>query len=104
MSAENLDKFQKLALTNPALQAKLKEARDQASFANRVVELGKENGLIFTAEEVSARITAAAQKKATGGELSDKELDLVAAAAISFGDSLLCGYCGKTSGSFKLPV
>jgi predicted ribosomally synthesized peptide with nif11-like leader len=101
MSAENLKKFEQLVLKNPSLQTKLKDAQNEGNFVKKVVQLGQENGISFTAQEVSARMAAATAARPTGGDLSDRELDAMAAGYTSYGDSILCGYCGKTSATSK---
>lgn len=95
MADQGLDGFYAKVMTDPALQARLKDSPDAASFVATAVQLGQQHGYSFTAEEVVAKLRA----PAGGAEMSEKELAAVAGGYVSFGGSVLCGYCGKTSGT-----
>ena len=102
MSRENLDKFYEAVLSKPALQESLKNSPDLKGFTELVVTLGQQEGLAFTAEEVSEKLAANTQSTA-GRELSDQELEMASGGAISFGSSYWCGACGKTSATVAVP-
>ncbi len=75
MSTHAVEQFYQQVVQNPALQARLTAATDEAAVLNLAVELGQEHGLTFTVSEVKAwldgRPTAAAL------ELQDDDLDRV---------------------------
>jgi predicted ribosomally synthesized peptide with nif11-like leader len=103
MANEALEQFYRRVMSDPSLQTELKDVTDERSFINRAVELGARNGFYFTADEAREKLEAA---RAGDVELSDEQLESVAAGYTSYGDSTLCGYCGKTSGTSartKLP-
>ncbi|MBP7775511.1 MAG: Nif11-like leader peptide family natural product precursor [Acidobacteria bacterium] len=95
MADQGLEGFYVKVMEDPALQAQLKDAPDASSFVATAVHLGQQHGYHFTAEEVVAKLRAPTD----GAEMSEKELEAVAGGYTSFGSSVLCGYCGKTSGT-----
>jgi predicted ribosomally synthesized peptide with nif11-like leader len=101
MANQALDQFYQRVMSDPSLQAELKDVTDERSFINRAVELGARNGFYFTADEAREKLQAA---RSGDIELSDEQLESVAAGYTSYGDSVLCGYCGKTSGTSKETV
>lgn len=98
MANQGLEDFYAKVMADQALQSQLTGAPDVQSFVAMAVRLGQEHGYTFTADEVVARLG----KQDSNVELSDKELEAVAGGYVSFGSSLLCGYCGKTSGTCSL--
>lgn len=95
MADQELEGFYAKVMADPALQAQLKDAPDASSFVATAVHLGQQHGYHFTAEEVVAKLRAPTGE----AEMSEKELATVAGGYVSFGGSVLCGYCGKTSGT-----
>lgn len=53
MSQEALMQFQQIIFADAELQAELREITDQKDFIEKVLKLGKERDLEFTAEDVS---------------------------------------------------
>ena len=76
MSKEAVEGFYKKVMADSSLQEKFKAAAD----------------------EVRARLKEEASF-ASSGELSDDQLESVAGGYVSYGSSLLCGYCGSQSGT-----
>lgn len=98
MADQGLDGFYAKVMGDPALQAQLKESADATTFVATAVRLGREHGYTFTAEDIMAKLNTP-----TGGaEMSEQELAAVAGGYVSYGGSVLCGYCGKTSGTCSL--
>ena len=95
MAKKDLDAFYKKVEGDASLQARLVQAKDETAFVEAAVELGQASGYSFTQDEVRDMI----QGPRSNRQLTDQELETVAAGGISFGDSILCGYCGKQSGT-----
>ena len=95
MAKKDLDAFYKKVEGDSGLQARLAQAKDETAFVEAAIELGEASGYSFTQDEVRAMIQAPRSNR----QLSDRELEAVAAGGVSFGDSLLCGYCGRQSGT-----
>lgn len=95
MRQSDIDTFTRHASQDAALQALLAGAGDEATFVQRAVAVARDAGLDVSADQVQALITQPGEVR----ELSDRELDAVAAGYVSFGSSLLCGFCGSQSGT-----
>lgn len=54
MSQESFEEFRRAVLPDLALQEKLRAVSDFQSFTLVAVQLGKERGIVFTAEDVEA--------------------------------------------------
>ena len=80
MSTENLQKFYALINQRPDLRSQLDKLPDSGSFVQHMVQLGAENGYVFTAKELEAAI---ATKIPDLDLLSDDQLEMVAGAARS---------------------
>lgn len=77
-SIMQLRQFGRRAAQDAALRDKLKAAKDHDSFICLCVQLGQESGYTFTAAQVEVQLGMPA---ANDDELSDAQLDLVAAGA-----------------------
>ena len=104
MSQTNVEQVRNLIVADPALQKRLGEAKGEQALTDALVKIGAEKGLPFSAADVEAWKTGIGASVKLDEELSDKQLESVAGGAISYGSSILCGFCGKTSGSFKILV
>ena len=80
MSTENLQQFYAVINQRPDLRSELDNLPDSASFVQHMVQLGAENGYVFTAKELEAAI---ATKLPDLELLSDDQLAMVAGAARS---------------------
>ncbi len=78
MSTENLQQFYTLINRRPDLRSELGKLPDSAGFVQHMVQLGAENGFVFTAKELEAAI---ATKLPDVDLLSDEQLEVVAGAA-----------------------
>ena len=96
MSKEAVEGFYKKVMKDPGLQEKFKAATTEDAFIKLAVDLGAKNGFSFTAEEARARMSEEAKG---GSQLSERQLESVAGGAVSYGGSILCGYCGSQSGT-----
>lgn len=85
-SVIQMRQFGRRAVQDPTLRSKLQAASDHASFIRLCVQLGRENGFAFTAEQLESRLDSEA---ANDNELSDEQLDCVAAGAGFDGRKLL---------------
>jgi len=81
-----LRQFGRRTSQDAALRDKLQAAGDHAGFVRLCVQLGRENGYSFSAEDVAAHLGSVA---ANDDELSDEQLDRVAAGAGFDGRALL---------------
>lgn len=81
-----LHQFSRRAARDAALRNKLQAATDHLGFIRLCVQLGQENGYTFTAEQVELQLGI---KAANDDELSDDQLDRVAAGACFDGQKLL---------------
>ena len=99
MSVENFKQFVTSVSGDEELAAKVKEA---GTDVDKIIALGKEKGLEFTAEDIKA-----AHEEAAGSseELSDEDLEKVAggfvtttAAAVTSVDGAVAGVVGATAG------
>lgn len=55
-SAENFAHFYSIVLSDLSLQAQLRELDNKSVFMEKVIELGAENGFVFTGEDVQEAI------------------------------------------------
>lgn len=72
----NTERFYQFVQNNQQLQQQLGAAQNKENFHELAVQLGQENGYIFTAEEAKAFINQKSQESES--ELSDTELAAVA--------------------------
>ncbi|EEF62894.1 Nif11-like leader peptide family natural product precursor [Pedosphaera parvula] len=56
MSRENFENFRRLVLADTALQERLRSVSDREAFRLLTVQIGKELGFDFTAEEVESAL------------------------------------------------
>lgn len=86
-SIVQLHQFGRRAAQDGALRNKLQAAKDHPGFVSLCVQLGREIGFTFTPEQVESQLGIDA---ANDSELSDSQLERVAAGAASFdGQKLL---------------
>jgi predicted ribosomally synthesized peptide with nif11-like leader len=77
MNQANVEKFyHEFIQNNPKLQEQLGATESKENFIETAVQLGKENGYIFTAEEVDSFMNQ--KSHGVNAELSDLELEAVA--------------------------
>jgi predicted ribosomally synthesized peptide with nif11-like leader len=77
MSKQEIERFHQEVLGNPALQKRLKQAKDDPGLVALTLEVGKEKGYNFTkadAEEYIKEISVTRGR----GQLSDAQLEAVA--------------------------
>jgi hypothetical protein len=96
MAQTNIDKVKDLIVNDAGLQQRLQSAQGESALMSTLIGIGQEKGLPFTEAEVNAW---KAQQRASE-ELSDDQLKSVAGGAVSYGSSILCGFCGSQSGTF----
>jgi predicted ribosomally synthesized peptide with nif11-like leader len=58
MSQENFERFRQIVLEDLSLQERLRAIEEREPFVSRVVEMGAECGIEFTAEDVREAIRA----------------------------------------------
>lgn len=84
MSQANVEQFIQLAAQDAALQEQLKSSTSMQDFQTKMVDLGKQKGLIFGEEDV-ALYTQAQVAQTTGRspseKLTEEELETVAGGA-----------------------
>ena len=85
-SVEQLRQFSRRAAQDAALRYKLQAVKDHAGFILLCVQLGRENGYTFSAEQVESQLGSEA---VNDDELSDVQLDRVAAGVGFDGQKLL---------------
>jgi predicted ribosomally synthesized peptide with nif11-like leader len=85
-SVVQLRQFCRRAAQDDALRYKLQAARDHGGFILLCVQLGQENGYTFSVEQVESQLGS---KAANDDELSDDQLDRVAAGTGFDGRKLL---------------
>ena len=95
MAQANIDKVKDLIANDAGLQQRLQDAQGESALMSTLIKIGQEKGLPFTEEDVNAW---KAQQRASE-ELSDEQLETVAGGYVSYGNSLLCGFCGSQSGT-----
>ena len=81
MSDSELEAFYAKLFKDEQLQSLLASSTDAETFVARAEAVAREAGPAATRE------------------LSEQELDAVAGGYLSFGSSLLCGFCGSQSGT-----
>ena len=96
MAQANIDKVKDLIASDAELQQRLQKADGETALLSTLIGIGKEKGLPFTEAEVNAW---KAQQRASE-ELSEEQLETVAGGAISYGNSIWCGFCGEQSGTY----
>ena len=96
--SESIDAFYNVVLEDEQLQGELSQSASQEELIASAVKLGASRGFSFDAAAVAAKLDSL--KAADDSvELSDAELVGVAGGYVSFGGSILCGYCGSQSGT-----
>ena len=96
--SQSFDAFCDLVLEDEALQAELNKSTNRDALIAATVKLGAEHGFVFDDASVAARLESSNESSGSP-ELSDAELAGVAGGYVSFGESILCGFCGPTSGT-----
>ena len=76
MQREAIEKFYEIIAQDEALQARMREATDEAGFQDLAIKLGGEHGCDFTREELSAHMNAL--QASMDSELSEADLEQVA--------------------------
>lgn len=74
-SRESLEAFYQQLLADPVLQEPLRVASDRESFVRIGVQLGKEHGYSFTAEELDEAILEAAENEGLEFQKVDEALE-----------------------------
>ncbi|MGH7264565.1 MAG: Nif11-like leader peptide family natural product precursor [Candidatus Rokuibacteriota bacterium] len=101
MAKQGLEGFHQKVLSDPALQARLRTAADESSFLQLAVELGKEHGYHFTADDIRHRLAETERGEAPA---HDPSVEVVGYG--TYGGSIWCGYCKWASADdrlFKMP-
>lgn len=104
MARTNVEKLRLIVVEDAALQSRVAAATDEADMTRILMAIGSEKGLPFDAAELDSW-------KADEGaavELNETHLTDVAGGrassyakyGTSYGNSIFCGFCGATSGSF----
>lgn len=75
MSRDSLEQFRQRIIETPALQEQLLGVPDQGSVVKLLVQLGKENGYSFTADEVTEAIGEIRQQQELKFPLDRVELE-----------------------------
>lgn len=102
MSQSNVEKVRNLVIQDPALQTRLGAAKGEKDLTDTLVKIGAEKGMPFTAADVDAWKIGIGASVKLNEELSEEQLKSVSGGMVSYGSSIFCGFCGKTSGSFKI--
>ena len=102
MSTQAVESFYNKVLRDPGLQERFKAASGEEAFVQLAVNLGAQNGFSFTPDEVRERLKQVAGDNEA--ELTDRQLETVAGGSVSWGSSILCGYCGSKSATASIPV
>lgn len=95
MSADALRDFKVKVLADQELQERLAGIAGADDFVDTVVAIGAEHGFAFEPDDVRRLI----DEQSEDVELSQSDLAAVAGGAVSYGGSILCGYCGSQSGT-----
>lgn len=95
MSAASIEEFKQKVLASTDLQSQFNNAGSVDEFIEIAVRIGTENGYSFTSEDVRLLLDSEQEDV----QLSQEDLSAVAGGAVSFGGSILCGYCGSQSGT-----
>jgi predicted ribosomally synthesized peptide with nif11-like leader len=98
MSQANVEQFIQLTAQDTTLQEQLKSATSLEDFQTRMVDLGKQKGLIFTQEDVASYVQAQAAQaigRSPDEKLTEAELETVGGGtATPFGVTHSCaGIC-----------
>jgi hypothetical protein len=103
----NIEKLKNLVASDATLQGELRGATSVEDFVDRLVRVGQSRGIAISREDLAAYSTAESGVRPA----SDAELRSVAGGrsgggvisvtnegnTISMGNSILCGFCGRTS-------
>ena len=95
MSNSEFAAFYAKLFEDDQLQSLLASATDEEAFVARAETVARDAGLSVSADQIRKMISEPAATR----ELSEKELDAVAGGYLSYGGSLLCGFCGAQSGT-----
>jgi predicted ribosomally synthesized peptide with nif11-like leader len=96
MNASAIEEFKEKVLASSELQSKFSEAGSVEEFVEITVRVGAENGYSFSTEDVRLLL----ESQQDDSQLSEQDLTAVAGGAISYGNSIFCGYCGPRSGTY----
>lgn len=97
MSTASIEEFKQKVLASADLQSQFNNAGSADEFIEIAVRIGAENGYSFTPEDVRLLLDSEQEDV----QLSQEDLSSVAGGYVSYGDSILCGYCGSTSGTTR---
>lgn len=106
MSHANVEKIRQIIVADTGLSTRLAGAGDEASFVSTILAIGSERGIPVTVDDVES------WKSNEGAtiEIDESHLEQVAGGRatrqltkgyVSYGDSLLCGFCGGSSGTSR---
>jgi predicted ribosomally synthesized peptide with nif11-like leader len=80
MSQANVEQFIQLAAQDTTLQEQLKSSTSMPDFQTRMVDLGKQKGLIFTQDDVASYMQSQAAQttgRSPNEKLTEEELETV---------------------------
>lgn len=106
MARTNVEKLRLIVVEDADLQTRVSAAKDEADMTRILMDIGREKGLPFdTAELESWKTDEGAAVELNETQLSNvaggrTKLSTYASYGTSYGNSILCGFCGSTSGSF----
>ncbi len=106
MARTNVEKLRLIIVEDADLQKRVSTAKDEADMTRILMDIGTEKGLPFDAAELEAWKT----DEGAAVELNETQLSNVAGGrtklssyasyGTSYGNSILCGFCGSTSGTY----
>jgi hypothetical protein len=104
MARTNVEKLRLIIVEDAGLQTRVSAAKDEADMTRILMDIGTEKGLPFDTAELEAwKIDEGAAV-----ELNETQLSNVAGGrassyakyGTSYGNSIFCGFCGSTSGTY----
>lgn len=106
MERSNVEKVRLIIVEDADLQTRITTAKDEADMSRILMEIGAEKGLPFDAADLETWKTG----EGAAVELNETQLSTVAGGrtrqttyasyGTSYGNSIFCGFCGATSGTY----